>query len=83
MRMARLPEHAKRLYMDLGNLAESGEKQVGEPIAEVYNALLAEAAKAFPNEKLVGTLEPVDKSMHPRVLQALAGQLELVLLGSG
>ncbi len=82
MRMARLNQHAQRLYTDLGNLADSGEAQVGEAIAEVYNTLLKEAAKGFPNEKLIGTLEPVDKSMHPRVLQALAGQLELVLLGT-
>jgi hypothetical protein len=81
--MARLNTHAQRLYTDLGNLAESGETTVGEPIAEVYNTLLKEAMKGFPNEKLIDTLEPVDKSMHPRVLQALAGQLELVLLGSG
>jgi hypothetical protein len=83
MRMARLHQHAQRLYKDLGSLAESGETVVGQPVAEVYNTLLIEATKGFPNDRLIGTLEPVDKAMHPRVLQTLAGQLELVLIGSG
>jgi hypothetical protein len=83
MRMARLNTHAQRLYADLGNLAESGVTEVGEPIADVYNTLLDQAKKSFPEDPLIETLVPATKSVSPRVLQALAGQLELVLLGSG
>src|SRR5665213_915634 len=77
--MAQLNEHAQRLYIDVGLLAESGVAEVGKPLAEVYNALLEQAKKGFPNDRLIGTLEPVAEAMHPRVLQALTGQLGLVL----
>lgn len=79
MWMAPLNSHANQLYIDLGNIADGGAAEVGEPIAEVYNTLLRQAKEGFPNDRLIGTLEPVAKAMHPRVLQALAGQLRLVL----
>jgi hypothetical protein len=77
--MAQLHEHAERLYVDLGHLAESGVGKVGDPLAGVYNTLLEQARKKFPEDRLIGTLTPVGEDMHPRVLQALAGQLRLVL----
>jgi hypothetical protein len=77
--MARLNEHAQRLYIDLGLLAESGETEIGEPLADVYNTLLELAKKNFPKDQLIETLTPVIKTMHPRRLQALTGQLGLVL----
>lgn len=79
MRMAQLNVHANQLYIDLGHLAESEQSEVGKPLADVYNTLLGQAKKGFPTDRLVGTLEPVGEGMHPRVLQALAGQLRLVL----
>jgi hypothetical protein len=83
MRMAQLKTHAQQLYTDLGHLAESGEAEVGEPLADVYNTLLEEAKKNFPTDKLVETLMPITKGLHPRVVQALAGQLTTVLGGFG
>lgn len=80
--MAQLNEHAHQLYIDLGYLAEGGAKAVGEPLAKVYNELLEQARKGFPEERLIGTLTPVGETMQPRVLQALVGQLRLVLGGS-
>ena len=77
--MAQLNEHAHQLYGDLGNLAESGVPEVGKPLADVYNTLLEQAKKQFPQDRLIGTLTPINDGMHPRVLQALAGQLRLVL----
>ena len=77
--MARLHEHAQRLYVDLGLLAESGAREVGDPLANVYNTLLEQAKKGFPEDRLMDTLTPVGDGMHPRVLQALTGQLGLVL----
>jgi hypothetical protein len=79
MPMALLAAHAQQLYTDLGNLAESGQMKVGVPLADVYNTLLEQAKKGFPEDKLIGTLTPVGDGMHPRVLQALVGQLRLVL----
>lgn len=76
--MAQLNIHAQRLYIDLGLLAESGMVEVGEPLADVYNALLEQAKKLSPKDRLVETLMPVTKTMHPRVVQALADQLGLV-----
>jgi hypothetical protein len=80
--MAQLNEHAKQLYIDLGNLAEGEAKAVGDPLAKVYNELLEQARKGFPEDRLIGTLRPVGESMPPRVLQALVGQFRLVLSGS-
>jgi hypothetical protein len=77
--MAQLHEHALQLYADLGNLAESGAGEVGQPLANVYNTLLEQAKAGFPEDRLIGTLKPVGEGMHPRVLQALVGQLRLVL----
>jgi hypothetical protein len=77
--MAQLNEHALQLYGDLGHVAEGGETEVGKPLAEVYNTLLELAKKQFPEDRLIDTLKPVGDAMHPRVLQALAGQLRLVL----
>ncbi len=77
--MAQLNEHAQRLYIDLGLLAESGAAEVGKPLADVYNTLLEQAKKFFPEDRLIGTLAAVGDAMHPRVLQALTGQLGLVL----
>jgi hypothetical protein len=79
MPMAQLNAHAQQLYTDLGNLAESGQAKVGGALADVYNTLLEQAKKGFPEDKLIGALKPVGEAMHPRVLQALAGQLRLVL----
>jgi hypothetical protein len=76
--MAQLSVHAEQLYGDLGALAES-MREVGQPIADVYNTLLQEAKKGFPEDRLIGTLKPVGDGMHPRMLQALVGQLRLVL----
>jgi hypothetical protein len=77
--MAQISEHAKRLYDDLGLVAESGVGEVGKPLAGVYNTLLELAKKQFPEDRLIDTLKPVGDGMHPRVLQALTGQLWLVL----
>ena len=77
--MAQLNAHAMQLYTDLGNLADSGQPEVGKPLANVYNTLLEQAREGFPEDKLIGTLTPVGEGMHPRVLQALVGQLRLVL----
>jgi hypothetical protein len=77
--MAQLNIHANQLYGDLGHLAESGIVEVGRPLADVYNTLLEQAKKGFPEDRLIGTLTPIGEGMHPRVLQALAGQLQLVL----
>ena len=82
-RMAHLRMHAQQLYADLGNLAESGQPDVGKPIASIYNALLEQAKEGFPEDKLVGTLTPIGDGLHPRVVQALTGQLTLVLGGFG
>jgi hypothetical protein len=79
MSMAQLNDHAHQLYVDLGHLAESGQVEVGKPIANVYNTLLEQARNASPEDRLIGTLTPVGEGMHPRVLQALVGQLHLVL----
>jgi len=78
-RVAQLYEHAKQLYIDLGSLADGDTKEVGKPIADVYNTLLGLAKKQFPTDRVVGVLEPVDEEMHPRVVQALVAQLRLVL----
>ncbi|HEV7942869.1 MAG TPA: hypothetical protein VGP17_08730 [Solirubrobacteraceae bacterium] len=80
--MAQLNIHADQLYVDLGQLAESGLGQVGKPLADVYNELLAQAKTLVPEDKLIGTLTPVGEGMHPRVLQGLVGQLRLVLGGN-
>jgi hypothetical protein len=77
--MAKLHHHAERLYGDLGLLADGDATTVGEPLADVYNALLTEAKKHCPSDAVAATLVPVTKDMHPRVVQALAGQLRLVL----
>jgi len=74
-----LNEHAQQLYEDLRFLAEDGVTSIGMPIAEVYNTLLRQAKTQFPTDRVVNTLEPVDDTMHPRVLRALVGQLRLVL----
>ncbi len=79
LRMAQLNVHAKQLYTDLGHLAESGEAQVGQPLANLYNALLEQAQKITSDDRLIGALTPIGDGLHPRVVQALAGQLELVL----
>jgi hypothetical protein len=79
MRVAKLHSHAERLYGDLGLLADGEARTVGEPLADVYNALLTEAKKHCPGDVVAATLVPVTKDMHPRVVQALAGQLRLVL----
>jgi hypothetical protein len=79
MRMAQLSAHANQLYRDLACLAESGVGEIGEPLADVYNTLLELAKKGSPKDRLVETLMPVTGDMHPRVVQALAGQLGLVL----
>jgi hypothetical protein len=79
--MAQLNTHAQQLYSDLGNLAESGQPEVGERLANFYNALLEQAKKGFPEDELIETLTPVGDGLHPRVLQALVGQLTLVLGG--
>jgi len=76
--MAQLNAHANQLYIDLGHVAEGDAPEVGKPLADVYNTLLEQAKKGFPTDRLVGTLEPVGEAMHPRVLQALVGQLRLV-----
>lgn len=81
MPMAQLTEHVHQLYVDLGSLAESGQREVGQPLANVYNTILERAREKFPEDRLIGTLTPVGDGMHPRVLQALAGQLRLVLNG--
>jgi hypothetical protein len=81
--MAQLNVHANQLYTDLGNLADSGQPQIGKMLATVYNALLEQAREGFPEDKLVGTLTPIGEGLHPRVLQALTGQLTLVLGGFG
>jgi hypothetical protein len=39
--------------------------------------------EGYPEDKLIGTLTPVGEGMHPSVLQALAGQLTIVLGGFG
>jgi hypothetical protein len=80
--MAQLNAHAKQLYDDLGSLAESGEAEIGQPLANVYNALLEQAQKISSDDRLIGVLTPVGDGLHPRVVQALAGQLKLVLGGS-
>lgn len=79
MLMAHLHEHAEQLYGDLGRLADGGVAEVGEPLAVVYNTLLRQAKTDFPTDRLIDVLQPVDKAVAPRVLQALAGQLRLVL----
>jgi hypothetical protein len=79
MSMAQLNDHAYQLYGDLGHLAESGQVGVGKPIANVYNTLLEQARDMAPEDRLIGSLTPVGEGMHPRVLQALVGQLRLVL----
>jgi hypothetical protein len=79
MKMAQLNAHAQQLYKDLGRLADSGATQVGEPLAAVYNTLLAEAKKRFPQDRMIETLNPVTDSMQPFVVQALTAQLDLVL----
>jgi hypothetical protein len=79
--MAQLNIHAQQLYTDLGNLAECGQVEVGKLLANVYNTLLEQAREGFPEDKLIGTLTPIGEGLHPRVLQALAGQLTLVLGG--
>lgn len=79
LRMAQLNAHANQLYIDLGHLAESGQPEVGQALADVYNTLLEQAKKGFPEDRLIGTLTPIGEGLHPRVLQALAGQLRLVL----
>lgn len=83
MRMALLKVHAAQLYTDLGSLAESGESKVGKLLADVYNTLLEQAREGYPEDKVIGTLTPIGEALHPRVLQALAGQLTLVLGGFG
>lgn len=80
--MAQLNEHAKQLYIDLGHLSEGEVKAVGQPLANVYNMLLGQAKKGFPEDRLIETLAPVNDVMHPCVLQALVGQLRLVLAGA-
>lgn len=70
---AQLRIHAQQLYTDLGNLAESGQPEVGNLLANVYNTLLEQAKAGFPEDKLVGTLTPIGEGLHPRVLQALTG----------
>lgn len=77
--MAPLNSHANQLYIDLGLIAESGGLKVGKPLADVYNALLEQAKEGFPEDRLIGALRPVGDGMHPRVVQALVGQLRLVL----
>jgi hypothetical protein len=77
--MAALNAHAKQLYIDLGFLGESQVGQVGKHLAQLYNTLLEQARERFPEDPLIGTLTPVGDGTHPRVLQALAGQLLLVL----
>jgi hypothetical protein len=77
--MAQLHEHAEWLYNDLGHLAESGLTEVGKPLADVYSTLLEQAKKQIPEDRLIDTLKPIGDGTHPRVLQALTGQLRLVL----
>jgi hypothetical protein len=77
--MAALNAHAQQLYIDLGLLGESNVSQVGKALSSLYNTLLDEAKSRFPEDKLIEALTPVGDSMHPRVLQALVGQLRLVL----
>jgi hypothetical protein len=79
VRMAQLHQHAERLYKDLGRLADSGAKELGEPLAAVYNTLLAQARTRFPQDRMIETLNPVTDSMAPLVVQALTAQLGLVL----
>jgi hypothetical protein len=69
---------AVQLYEDLGRLAESSVPQIGA-LAEVYNTLLEQAKKIAPEDPMIGILLPVDCFTHPRELQALVGQLRLVL----
>ncbi len=80
--MAQLNAHAQQLYADLDSLAQSS-KEVGKPLSDVYNALLGQAKEGFPEDQIIGTLRPIGEAMHPRVLQALVGQLTLVLGGFG
>jgi hypothetical protein len=79
MRVAQLNNHAKALYVDLGRLADSGAKTVGEPLSAVYNTLLEQAKRRFPQDAMIETLNPVTDSMQPFVVQALTAQLALVL----
>lgn len=77
--MARLSLHAEWLYADLGKLAESGVAEVGQAVADVYNALLDHAKKKAQTDEMVAILLAVTASEHPRVVQALTGQLRPVL----
>jgi hypothetical protein len=77
--MAPLNAHAQQLYEDLGRLAEGEIGRVGQALADVYNTLLSRAKESFPEDALIGVLKPVAESTHPRVVQALAAQLRLVL----
>ncbi len=82
LRMAQLNQHAERFAENLGLLAESGVDEIGQPLANVYNALLDEAKKISSDDRLIGVLTHVGDGLHPRVVQALATQLQLVLGGS-
>lgn len=82
LRMTQLNQHAGQLYTDLGLLAESGVAEIGQPLANIYNALLENAKKISSDNRLIDALTPVEDGLHPRVVQALVGQLKLVLGGS-
>jgi hypothetical protein len=77
--VAPLNVHAQQLYTDLGRLADGGAREVGRPVAEVYNKLLQEAKKERPNDPVVSILAPVEGALKPGELLALAGQLHLAL----
>jgi hypothetical protein len=77
--MAPLDIHAKALYDDLDKLANGGAEQVGQPLANVYNVLLAQAKKLRPQDELLKALEPVGDGIDPRVLCGLAGQIYVTL----
>ena len=67
--MAPMNIHAEQLYGDLGRLANGGLVEVGEPLAEIYNRILEEARKSWPNDPIVTTLGPVGAGINPLVLQ--------------
>jgi predicted lysophospholipase L1 biosynthesis ABC-type transport system permease subunit len=76
---ARLNAHAEWLYADLKKLADSGVAEVGQAVADVYNALLDHAKKKAQTDEMVGILLTVTASEHPRVVQTLTGQLRVAL----
>jgi hypothetical protein len=71
--MASLEGQIEQLYTDLGNYAET--QGAGAQAIAIFNALLAAAKEAHPDDPVLSAMSEVDSRMSAAQLRVLAGQI--------